>query len=148
MAGGDLREGTRLATRLRGRFGGGRMVLVSNTHRLALAVLMLSLFPTRSPRADASREIEIVASQFRFEPALIEVSEGERVVLNLRSADSAHGFAVKAFKVKAEIPKGWKVVAVPLVATKAGRFEFHCNEYCGAGHLQMKGTLVVNPRAN
>lgn len=100
-----------------------------------------------APRAEvAVREIEVVASQFRFEPATIEVAEGEKVVLKIHSTDSAHGFAAKGLKVKATIPNGGQVVKVELAGLKPGAYEFHCNEYCGTGHLQMKGTVVVAPR--
>jgi len=32
------------------------------------------------------------------------------------------------------------------VAAKAGTFPFECSEYCGSGHRQMKGRLVVAAR--
>ena len=50
--------------------------------------------------------IDVIASQFKFEPATISVVEGDRVRLRLRSADRSHAFAIKAFRVKALIPKG------------------------------------------
>jgi cytochrome c oxidase subunit II len=95
---------------------------------------------------DSPRTIEVTASRFRFEPATLEVVEGERVVLTLRSADATHGIAIRQFKVKAKIPKGGAPVTVEFVASKAGTFPFECSEYCGTGHRQMKGQLVVAPR--
>jgi cytochrome c oxidase subunit 2 len=113
----------------------------------AVAIVAGSLLgPKGAGWAQAPKVVEVTASQFRFDPAVIEVSEGDHVVLRLRSSDSVHGFAIKAFKAKAAIPEGGKVVTVEFDAKKPGRFEFHCNEFCGAGHLQMKGTLVVAPR--
>lgn len=95
----------------------------------------------------AIRVVEVTASRYRFEPALIEVNEGDRVVLRLRSVDGPHGIAIKGLKAKASIPEGGGFVTVEFVAGKAGPFPFVCNEYCGPGHFQMKGRLVVKPKA-
>lgn len=93
-----------------------------------------------------TKHFEITASRFEFEPDRIEVAQGERVVLTLRSADVTHGIAIKAFKVEKLIPKGSKPVSVDFVADKAGRFRFDCSEYCGAGHKGMKGLLLVTAK--
>src|SRR5262245_7224005 len=45
--------------------------------------------------ATAPKIIEVTARKFEFEPALIEVVEGERVRLLVRSADGVHGFEIK-----------------------------------------------------
>jgi cytochrome c oxidase subunit 2 len=34
---------------------------------------------------------------------------------------------------------------VRVVPQKAGRFEFHCDVFCGSGHEEMSGILVVKP---
>ena len=92
------------------------------------------------------KTIDVLASQFQFEPATISVAEGDRVRLRLRSADRAHGLAIKAFRVKALIPKVGEAVDVEFVADQAGTFDVTCSEYCGTGHAAMKGKLVVFAR--
>jgi cytochrome c oxidase subunit II len=92
------------------------------------------------------KAFEITASRFQFEPAVLDVTEGDRVVLTLRSADTTHGLSIPEFKVKATVPKGGAPVTVEFMASKAGTFPFECSEYCGAGHRQMKGRLVVAER--
>ena len=94
------------------------------------------------------RSFEIVASRFKFEPALIEVTEGEEVNLILRSADSVHGLEIKELKVKVKIPKGGAPVSTSFVASKPGTFVVACSEYCGTGHRNMKARLVVAPRGD
>ena len=105
----------------------------------------------RQPRAGNGttevRTIEVVASRFQFEPATITVTEGEQVQLRLRSADRTHAFAIKAFRVKALIPKAGESVTVEFVADRAGTFDFTCAEYCGTRHSAMKGKLVVGAKA-
>jgi cytochrome c oxidase subunit 2 len=92
------------------------------------------------------RVIEVIAKRFAFEPAEIEVTVGEKVTLSVRSADGVHGVEIKKFKVKKEIPRGTAPVLIEFTATEAGRFPIVCSEYCGDGHDDMKGTLVVKAR--
>ena len=89
------------------------------------------------------KTVDVVASRFQFEPATISVVQGDSVRLRLRSADRTHAFAIKAFRVKALIPKMGEEVTVDFVADRAGTFDFTCAEYCGTGHRAMKGRLVV-----
>lgn len=96
--------------------------------------------------ATGTKVFAMTASRYQFEPALIEVEEGDRVVLKLRSVDGPHGIAIKGVKAKASIPEDGSVVTLEFVATKAGRFNFTCNEYCGPGHSRMTGSLVVKPK--
>jgi cytochrome c oxidase subunit 2 len=91
------------------------------------------------------KTIDVVASQFQFEPATISVVQGDRVRLRLRSADRTHGFAIKGFRVKALIPKAGEAVT-EFVADQAGTFDITCSEYCGTGHTAMKARLVVLAR--
>jgi cytochrome c oxidase subunit 2 len=99
----------------------------------------------RKDRGPAVRTFEITASRFKFDPAVIEVAEGDQVRLVLRSADSLHGLAIKELKVKVKIPKGGDAALTTFVASRAGTFEITCSEYCGLGHRTMKANLVVTP---
>jgi cytochrome c oxidase subunit II len=118
-----------------------------------LIIFMLAVCTTAAaqrPRQMNSRgnvekvtTIDVVASRFQFEPATISVVQGETVRLRLHSVDRSHSFAIKAFGVKALIPKGGEAVTVEFVADQAGTFDFTCAEYCGTGHAGMKGRLVV-----
>lgn len=94
-----------------------------------------------------TKAIEVTASRWHFDPAIIEVDEGDRVTLTLHSADGTHGFAIPEFRVKTTIPKGGAPVTIEFVASRPGTFVFACSEYCGSGHRQMKGRLVVAARA-
>jgi cytochrome c oxidase subunit 2 len=109
---------------------------------MVLGVLVLALAAEAAPRT-----IEVTASRFQFDPATIEVQEGEHVALLIHSADGKHGFEIKGYGKKVLVPKGGATVRVELVADKPGSFEFVCSEYCGSGHKKMKGMLTVAPKA-
>lgn len=97
--------------------------------------------------ASPQRIVEVVARRFAFEPARIEVDEGDRVRLIVRSVDARHGIAIDRFGVKQAVPAGGDPVTIDFVAAEAGTFPILCSEYCGAGHADMTGTLVVHARA-
>ncbi|MDP2052460.1 MAG: cupredoxin domain-containing protein [Acidobacteriota bacterium] len=92
------------------------------------------------------RVIVVVAKRFAFEPARIEVTEGEHVRLVLTSADGVHGVGIKKFRVEKTVPRGGTPVTIDFVASAAGEFPILCSEYCGNGHDEMKGLLVVAAR--
>ena len=97
----------------------------------------------RTLAQDGPREIPVVAKRFTFEPARIEVTEGERVRLVVSSEDGVHGVEIKKFKVNKKVPRGGEKITIDFVASASGEFPIVCSEYCGKGHEEMKGTLVV-----
>jgi cytochrome c oxidase subunit 2 len=96
--------------------------------------------------ASAPRVIEVVAKRFAFEPARIEVTEGEHIRLVVSSADGVHGVGIKKFRVEKSVPRGGEAVTIDFVASAAGEYPILCSEYCGKGHDEMKGVLVVAAR--
>lgn len=88
------------------------------------------------------KEFTIVAKQYTFEPNTITVNKGDRVRLHVKSVDVTHGISIPDFGVNAiiriEAPK-----TIEFVASKAGIYGMFCSEYCGAGHPNMKGFIVV-----
>jgi len=127
--------------------GGRRLVALPATTAAPRAALAPSgVEGLAAAQAGEPRVIEVVAKRFTWEPAEIQVAVGERVRLVLRTADGLHGIELKKFKIAKEIPRGNKPVTVEFTADEAGRFPFLCSEYCGDGHDDMKGVLVVVAR--
>jgi heme/copper-type cytochrome/quinol oxidase subunit 2 len=89
------------------------------------------------------KEFNIVARQWEFDPSVIEVNQGDRVILHIESVDVTHGFGLPEFNINEELRPG-ETVDVEFVADKKGSFTFSCTVYCGSGHGSMKGTLIVN----
>ncbi|RFP13701.1 MULTISPECIES: cupredoxin domain-containing protein [unclassified Duganella] len=88
------------------------------------------------------RVIKIEARKFRFAPNVIELKKGEAVVLELTALDFPHGFSLPDFKIRADLVMG-KPVRVKLKPEEAGQFGFLCDNFCGSGHEEMSGTLIV-----
>ncbi len=117
---------------------------------VGMALLLGAAFtaaPQDPTKASEPREIAVVAKRFAFEPASIEVVEGERVRLRVSSADGVHGVQIRRFRVNTLIPRGGQTVTIDFVAGTPGRYEILCSEECGDGHDSMAGTLIVKARA-
>jgi cytochrome c oxidase subunit 2 len=110
--------------------------------------VVLGLLPAGAAPSvpEATQRFEVTASRYKFDPARIEVRQGDVVELVLRSADTDHGLAIKAYAVKVAIPKGGETVGVSFVASRVGTFPIECSEYCGSGHKRMKGEIVVTEK--
>ena len=109
----------------------------------ALLVLALALAVTASA-SEEPRLIKVTAKKFEFTPSEIHLKRGEHVVLELTSLDRKHGFKVPELGIRTEVPAGG-TTRVEVTAEKPGRFPFACDVFCGDGHEDMTGTLVVDP---
>jgi cytochrome c oxidase subunit 2 len=114
-----------------------RLVIVSV---IAVGVITAAARTVRA--AQSVHEVSVVAKNFAFEPAEIQVVAGEPVRLFVRSADTVHGFAIPALKIDLQVPRGGDPVVAEFIAPPAGRYEVACSEFCGRGHGQMKAALV------
>lgn len=121
------------------------------TRRVAISIclftgLLTGPSPSDSapaPQSAEPRVIEVVARRFTFEPSQIEVTQGERIRIVLTTADGLHGFEIKKLKISKEIPRGSKPIVIDFTADEAGRFPILCSAFCGDGHEDMKGVLIV-----
>jgi cytochrome c oxidase subunit 2 len=124
------------------------------TRRLLVVLTLTGAFaradgrpvPQPAPSGADDKRFEVTASRFKFEPEVLQVTQGDRVSVVVRSGDTTHGFAIKKLKVKAAVPKDGSPITVEFVATEPGTYDITCSEYCGSGHRGMKGKLVVLPR--
>ena len=106
---------------------------------LALLVALAGASPRVVPRV-----VHVDARRFAYAPSTIQLKLGEPVILELATKDRKHGFAAPDLHVDAVIVPG-KVTRVRLVPDHAGTFAFHCSVFCGSGHEDMGGTIVVVP---
>jgi cytochrome c oxidase subunit 2 len=86
--------------------------------------------------------IKITAKKFEYSPSSIKIKKGIPVILELTSLDRLHGFNCPKLGVRTDIEPG-KVSRVRILAQKAGVYEFHCDIFCGDGHEDMYGKIIV-----
>ena len=92
--------------------------------------------------SDKVKEFSMIAKKWQFDPSIINVKQGEKVRLKIKSVDVAHGFSLLDFNVNENLEPG-KEITVEFIADKKGEFTFFCSVFCGVGHIGMKGKLVV-----
>ncbi|WP_229259724.1 cupredoxin domain-containing protein [Duganella aceris] len=116
--------------------------MMSSRRRLLLAAPLLLASSAMLAKAPKRRVIRIEARKFRFAPNVIELKAGEEVVLELTAIDFVHGFSLPDFNLRVDLVMG-KPVRVTLKPEREGRFGFLCDNFCGSGHEEMAGTIVV-----
>lgn len=97
--------------------------------------------PTAAPTV---RTIDVTTDNWLFSPAAIVAKQGEKVQLRLRGLNGTHGFAVPELGINQSVTAG-QTVTVSLPTDRAGTFSLFCSIPCGAGHRDMKGSIVVQP---
>ena len=88
------------------------------------------------------REFTVVAKDFRYTPARIEVTQDDLVKLTVRSEDIAHTFTIDEYRIVKRVAAGGSTT-FEFRADRAGTFPFYCNLTGEAGHQMMHGELVV-----
>ncbi|HKT98549.1 MAG TPA: cupredoxin domain-containing protein [Paraburkholderia sp.] len=90
----------------------------------------------------APRVIKVHARRFVFTPDHIALAPHESVVFELTAQDTLMGFSIPQFGVRADVPPG-TIVRLAATAGAAGTVPFLCDIFCGSGHEQMNGVILV-----
>lgn len=88
------------------------------------------------------KRIKMYARNWDWTPDEIRVKKGTRVVIDFVSEDANHGFQLKAYKIKVNLPQD-KRAQIEFVADKVGKFSWRCSRPCGNGCAKMTGKLIV-----
>lgn len=95
--------------------------------------------------------IEMDVLNFTFEPDVIEVPQGNRVVLNINKVTSVdpvvftrHTFTIGAPYNIHEVLEVGNTYQIEFVASEPGEFKFECAIFCGEDHHSMNGKLIVH----
>jgi cytochrome c oxidase subunit II len=93
-------------------------------------------------RPEEPRAIVITAKRFEFVPSTITLKKGETVKLFVTSEDVTHGFFLRPLKIDTDLTPG-ETQQITVTPQAAGTFTAICHHFCGAGHGNMKLTVVV-----
>ncbi len=98
--------------------------------------------PAPAQTSPSVKQFTIEASQWQFSPDTITVNKGDTVQITLVNKDVSHGISIPDFGFDLKAGAGENATG-QFTADKAGTFGFRCNVFCGEGHKEMTGTLVV-----
>ncbi len=108
----------------------------------AAAACIMMIVSVFAIAAETEQVIKISAKRFEYSPNEITVKKGVPVVLEFTSLDRLHGFNCPGLGIRTDIPPQ-KTTRLRFVPQKAGKFPFHCDNFCGSGHEGMTGTITV-----
>lgn len=80
-----------------------------------------------------------------WDPKKITVTEGDEVVIRLKSVDAEHVFSLEGYDIEKDVSPG-EPVEVRFLADKIGIFYYHCGMECGPLHKAMIGQFIVNKK--
>lgn len=83
-----------------------------------------------------------VAGMWSFEPNEIEIPLESELDIYLTSKDVVHGFHISDKNVNLMAVPG-AINATRVKFHKRGEYEIVCHEYCGTGHQNMLGKIIV-----
>jgi cytochrome c oxidase subunit II len=107
------------------------------------ALVAIGVTAVRVAAAPPETVIKVVAKRFDYTPGTLQLKKGVPVVIELTTQDVVMGFSAPDFGVRADIVPE-KVARVRIVPDKTGTFTFVCDIFCGTGHEEMEGTIVVS----
>jgi cytochrome c oxidase subunit II len=87
--------------------------------------------------------VKIIAKRFDYTPREFHVKAGRPVVLEFTSIDFVHGFSMPELNVRTDLPPG-TVTRLSIPPAKAGIYDFLCDNFCGDGHEEMHGRMIVD----
>src|SRR5262249_2851172 len=123
---------------------------------VALFVLTARTMGATDPPVDRAAALTVTAHQWwwevRYPSGAVTANEihmpaGERVLVELQSADVVHDFWVPALARKIDATPG-RPVHFWISADRAGNYFGACAEFCGAQHAWMRIRVVAQTRAD
>ena len=109
----------------------------------ALALLIL-LLPVPLTAKAVTHQVTMTADQFAFDPPVLHVNQGDRLLITLQATDVVHGFYLDGYGLETRVEPGISQ-RVDFTADKTGKYRYRCSVSCGALHPFMIGELVVGP---
>ena len=109
---------------------------------VAMALVGFSTVAWSGVMAEDAQVIKITAKCFSYTPNEIKLKKGIPVILQLTATDKTHGFSAPDFNLDTAIKPG-KTTELRVVPDKVGSFPFYCDVFCGSGHDDMTGKLIV-----
>ncbi|MFB6187791.1 MAG: cytochrome c oxidase subunit II, partial [Halobacteriaceae archaeon] len=92
--------------------------------------------------------VYVLAQRFSFRPGTgtpIRIPADTKITFYITSPDVVHGFEVVGTNVNVMVIPG-QISKITVRFDDPGTYHIICNEYCGAAHHAMEGTIIVVPQ--
>lgn len=98
---------------------------------------------SKATSSSAAQEVNVVASNFKWELSKTTFKKGEIVTFVIQGKEGMHGFAIEGTDVNQKIAAG-ETKKVTWTPNKTGEFTIKCSVMCGTGHNDMLQKITVN----
>jgi len=96
-------------------------------------------FPVVAP--GSGEDVYMLGRLWQWYP-VVKLKKGETYRLHLSSLDLVHGFSLFPLNLNFMVLPGYEYV-LTITPTEKGEVYAVCNEFCGIGHHQMVGKIIV-----
>ncbi|MCG3185422.1 MAG: cytochrome c oxidase subunit 2 [Planctomycetes bacterium] len=86
-------------------------------------------------------DIYLIGRNWQWTP-ILKLKKGVEYRLHTSSGDYQHGFSLLPMNMNFQVVPGYDHV-ITFTPAETGEFNIICNEFCGAGHHQMTGLIIV-----
>lgn len=95
----------------------------------------------QNPAAD--EHIRVVMRRYSIDPAVIHVKSGERIELQVTTADVQHGLDIPDLGIREPVQPG-RTTILNFKAPTRGKYRVTCGVLCGPHHDDMVAELIVD----
>ncbi len=92
--------------------------------------------------APGKYQVYVIGQAFTWLPSEMRFKVGDEVTFFVTSPDVQHGFYIHGTNINVQVIPG-EVAKVKTIFKRPGEYLVICNEYCGIGHQNMIGRIVV-----
>lgn len=89
----------------------------------------------------AGSDVYLAGRMWEWFP-ILELEKDKSYRLHISSLDVQHGFSIQPVNINLQILPGYETVVV-ITPDKSGDYGLVCNEFCGIGHHNMLGKIIV-----
>jgi heme/copper-type cytochrome/quinol oxidase subunit 2 len=100
------------------------------------------LFAGCEKHSPADEHIHVLMKKYHIDPQEIRVKSGERIELEVTTADVQHGLDIPDLGIKEPVQPG-RTTIIDFTAPRPGEYRVTCGVLCGPHHDDMVAKLVV-----
>lgn len=86
-------------------------------------------------------DVYLQASMWRWDP-ILKLKKGATYTIHMSSVDVNHGFGLYPLNLNFQVVPGYDY-ALKMTPNESGDLRIICNEFCGIGHHNMVGKIIV-----
>lgn len=86
-------------------------------------------------------DIYLMGRMWSWSP-ILKLKKGTQYTLHISSVDVNHGLSIHPININFQIVPGYDY-GLKIIPNKSGEYSIMCNEFCGVGHHNMVGKIIV-----